>query len=340
MKNSHRFAVLLLLIIAGSVAFVLTTEQESQLDEERLQSAASPTETAGASAVSAEKSLVRAEQGPVSLPAGLPASLEGTVLPTGWRQLDGQGNLVPTAELRALFEYYLAALGEESLGQLVARIELALAGLSEPARSQARAILGSYLDYKLAVSELEVREQVNSASFDPAELSRRLQAVHDLRRNMMDSRTAEAFFASDEALDRFQIERLQIGRNDDLSPSEKQAEIARAEATLPAPLREARAETAKFQEYQRMRPELSGNPEALQRYREEKFGPEAARKLAEVEASQETWNRRWQAYRADVARIEAAGLAAPEREAAINRLREQHFTGPEKVRAEALDSLE
>ena len=91
----------------------------------------------------------------VAVPDRLPASLEGTSVPGGWAETDVNGSLVPTPHLRQLFEYYLAALGEETLPQLVARIEQALARLAEPARSEALDTLGDYLDYKLALGDLE-----------------------------------------------------------------------------------------------------------------------------------------------------------------------------------------
>ena len=88
----------------------------------------------------------------VAVPDTMPASLAGTSVPGGWDKTDANGSLVPTPQLRQLFEYYLAALGEETLPQLVARIEQALARLEEPARSEALDTLGAYLDYKLALA--------------------------------------------------------------------------------------------------------------------------------------------------------------------------------------------
>ncbi len=72
----------------------------------------------------------------VAVPDTMPASLAGTSVPGGWAETDANGSLVPTPQLRQLFEYYLAALGEETLPQLVARIEQALARLkSRPDQS-------------------------------------------------------------------------------------------------------------------------------------------------------------------------------------------------------------
>ena len=263
----------------------------------------------------------------------MPASLRGTEPPAGWGLLDANGDLVPTAELRALFEYYLAALGEESLGQLVARIKSALADLPEPARSQAGETLARYLDYKLAVGDLE-------ASATTGEPETWLQQLRDLRRSHLGGATAEAFFAADEAVDRFQLERRRILADASLNDEQRKNLLARAEAALPDGLRQARAQASRFENYHQARAALADDPAALQAYRESEFGAEAAEALARVEREQADWDRRWQAYRSAVTQLESAGLAAPEREAAIQRLRDEHFQGAEKVRAEALDSLQ
>lgn len=271
----------------------------------------------------------------VAVPEQLPASLAGTEEPGGWLTVDGNGDLLPTPALRALFEYYLAALGEETLAQLVTRIENALAALPQPARDQARETLARYLDYKLAVGELEAGVGDGTDAGPEA----RLVQIRNLRRQYLDAATAEAFFAADEAVDRFQLERRRILADASLDPGQRQARVAAAEAALPEPLLEARREAGRFQDYQRAREQLADDPAALAAYREARFGADGARALARVEQEQADWDRRWQAYREAVTRLEVAGLAAPEHEAAIRRLRQEHFSGSERLRAEALDSL-
>lgn len=272
------------------------------------------------------------------VPAELPASLDGTSVPQGWARVDSAGNLIPTAQLRTLFEYYLSALGEETLPQLVARIRQALAVLVEPARQQAMEVLAGYLDYKLAVSDLEASYQGQGAT-GAAELARRMGEVQALRRSFLDDRTATAFFAADEAVDEFQVARLRIREDSNLTADEQAAAIARAEQALPAPLREARQATRRFADYERVKATLADDPEALRRYRETEFGEAAARRLEQAEAEREDWGRRWQAYSDERSRLQASGLAAPELAAGIERLRASYFHGAELARAEALDSI-
>ncbi|MFN2359558.1 MAG: lipase secretion chaperone [Marinobacter sp.] len=274
----------------------------------------------------------------VSVPDELPASLEGTRLPDGWARTDSNGSLVPTPYLRQLFEYFLAALGEETLPQLIARIEQALARFEEPARSEAMAILGDYLDYKLALGDLEASDG-NSATLSAGEMQQQMAEIRALRRSWMDARTADAFFAGDEALDQFQLEQLRIRTDELLSDKERQQALAQAEQALPAPLRDARRETRKFADYQQARTEFANDPDALGAWREERFGEEASRQLEVAEAEQRAWEQKWQAYTKELAGLEELGVSGPERKAAIDSLRDEYFEGAEKLRAEALDSI-
>ncbi|TNE99562.1 MAG: lipase, partial [Gammaproteobacteria bacterium] len=255
---------------------------------------------------------------------------------SGWQRVDATGALIPTSQLRQLFEYYLSALGEESMPQLVARIEQALSQLQEPARSQALETLGAYLDYKLAVADLEMAY----SSADPADMERRMREIHALRRTWFDADTVGAFFANEEAVDEFQVAQRRILSNDALNPEQRAAALAEAESALPEPVRTARKQTRRFSEYEEVQQTLADDPQALNAWREDAFGAEAAGRLAELEQKQQDWNRRWQAYSS--ARDEllaSSGLAGPEVEAALERLRNSHFNGAERVRAKALDSI-
>ncbi|WP_165495656.1 lipase secretion chaperone [Marinobacter halodurans] len=276
-----------------------------------------------------------------AVPDTLPGSLEGTRPPGDWNRVDDAGHLLPTPDLRGLFEYYLAALGEESLDQLVARIRQALQALPEPARSEARQLLGDYLDYKLAVGELEAR---TGAGADMATAENALASIRDLRRKYLGEVAADAFFAREEAVDRYQAARREILARDDLTDAQRIARLQAAEAALPESLRRAREESRKFIDYETQLRALQADPDANQaainRLRETTFGAEVAERLARVEAAQADWDRRWSDYRADLARLDAAGLAGPEQKDAVQRLRDRYFSDQEQIRVQALDSIQ
>lgn len=269
----------------------------------------------------------------------LPASLAGTSEPGGWAITDRFGNLIPTSELRQLFEYYLSALGEESLSQLVARIRLVLSALDEPARGQALDTLGRYLDYKLALSDLEAAYGEAGTS-GPGEMERRMLEIQALRRTWLDADTAEAFFADEEAIDRFQLKKRSLSRDSSLTDEQREEALAEAEMALPEPVRRARQQTRKFARYEQVREAMANDPEALRAWRRQEFGEEAAQRLENLDAEQKDWNKRWQSYAKERDALKASGLAEPEREESLNQLREKYFSETERIRAKALDSIQ
>lgn len=275
----------------------------------------------------------------LTVPDQLPASLEGTSEPGGWAITDRFGNLVPTGELRQLFEYYLSALGEEDLSQLVARIQLALSVLEEPARGQALDTLGRYLDYKLALSDLEAAYG-EAGGAGPGELERRMLEIQALRRTWMDADTADAFFADDEAIDHYQLRKRSIGTDSSLTDEQREKAFAEAEMALPESLRQARKNTRKFARYEQARETMANDPEALRAWRQQEFGDEAAQRLEALDAEQKDWNRRWQSYAEERDALKASGLADPEKEKSLSQLREKYFSETERIRARALDSIQ
>ncbi|WP_417515667.1 lipase secretion chaperone [Marinobacter sp.] len=343
MKSVFRLSYTIPVIIAVVIAFWLLADGAQD------QPASTRTSDRSADTITDDAGFSVARQQPPSkmvegsaelrVPDRLPPSLEGTSVPGDWAKTDRFGNLIPTSELRQLFEYYLSALGEETLAQLVVRIRLALSVLEEPARAQALDTLGRYLDYKLALADLEGAYGETGAG-GPDEIQRRMAEIQALRRTWMDADTAEAFFADEEAIDRYQLNKLSIGRDKSLTEQQREEALAKAEMALPESVRQARQDTRKFARYEQAREALATNPEALRAWRQQEFGAEAAQRLEELDAEQKDWNRRWQSYTKERDALTASGLAEPEREEGLALLREKYFSETERVRAKALDSIQ
>ena len=73
-----------------------------------------------------------------------------------------------------------------------------------------------------------------------------------------------------------------------------------------------------------------------------RFGPEAAARLAALDARRAAWAARVADYRAERERVDPPGEPddSEARAAAIAALRDARFTGAERLRIEALDRLE
>jgi hypothetical protein len=106
----------------------------------------------------------------------LPASLRGTEV-AGALPVDARGHLRVVPAVLELFDWFLAASGEEPIAQTRARIEAEIrVRLEPPAEGEALALLDRYLAYREAVRVL--------AESDASGLSleRRFQRVRELRR--------------------------------------------------------------------------------------------------------------------------------------------------------------
>lgn len=271
-----------------------------------------------------------------ALPA-LPASLRGTE-PDGALVRDADGRFVPTRDALDLFDYYLSATGEETDAEIRARIEAAIrARLDDPA--PALTLLDHYLAYRAKVRELFADPFTASLP-----LERRLQRIRELRRSHFGAEIAEALFAEEEARWRVDVERLQVLHDPALDEDERADRLAALDAELPAPVREARALATAALTLRRdeahLRAEGASDAE-IDALRESRFGPEAAARLSALDQQRAEWNARVDAYRAERDRVIAEQPDDPEAQAAaIDALRDERFSGPERRRIEALDRLE
>ncbi len=106
--------------------------------------------------------------------ARLPDSFAGTRV-DGRLRADAGGNLIIDAEIRRVFDYFLASIGEEPLETSVARLRRYIeTQLPEPAADHAIQLLSQYLDYK---RQLLLLEQHHTQQADIDAMRDRLRAV-------------------------------------------------------------------------------------------------------------------------------------------------------------------
>lgn len=137
---------------------------------------------------------------------------------------DLTGELLVDAQLRLMFEYYLAATGEQSLDFILKGIETELdKKLSPHASAQAKALLSNYIRYKQALAEAEKNQpQVGGNSL--ASIRLRLSTMQALRRHFFSEKDAQAMFGFDDAYDTDALARLEISQNLALDEAQKQAQ--------------------------------------------------------------------------------------------------------------------
>lgn len=282
---------------------------------------------------------VSAQPRPVeAVVASLPPSFRGTEV-DGRFDVDAAGNLILGEDVRHLFDYFLAAIGEEPLERTIERLRDYIdAHLVAPARDQAQALLDQYLDYKHQLAQLEV-DSPQMASLDA--LRSREAAVQALRARVFSPEAHQAFFAREEGFNRFSLERLAIRQNPALDDAGKAVAIDQLRAALPEDLhahvlpqlqQELRVQT------ERLGPDAT--PGQIRQLRQQLVGGEAASRLEALDAQRQQWRQRLRDYLAERQRIEAhPGLSGTERDAALRQLSEERFDAQERLRLEAAERL-
>jgi len=266
----------------------------------------------------------------------LPPSLRGTEV-DGALVVDASGRFVPTPDAIDLFDYFLAAEGEESPEQLHARIVAAIrARLDGEAAADAEALLADYLDYRAQAAALF------EGDADAVALERRLQQVRELQRGVFGADVAAALFGAEEERWFVELERQRILADEGLDPAERDRRLARLDADVPEELRHVReaalAPSSLRAEEERLRAAGAGAAE-IEALRTQRFGADAAERLSVLDAERAAWQERVTAYRAE--RDERLANAPPaERDALLGEIRARHFDTAEQLRIRSLDRIE
>ncbi|WP_296236039.1 lipase secretion chaperone [uncultured Pseudomonas sp.] len=269
----------------------------------------------------------------------LPSSFVGTEVDGSFR-VDATGNLIISEDIRRIFDYFLASIGEESLDASVSRLRNYIdSQLQEPARARAQALLEQYLSYKRELVLLE-RDLPQMASLDA--MRQRESAVQALRARLFDSETHQAFFAREEGYNRFTLERLAIQHDGRMSAEEKGLAVDRLRASLPEDLQDAvlpqlqqelRQNTARLQAE-------GASAVQIRQMRQQLVGAEATTRLEALDSQRENWQKRLGDYIAAKARIEASeGLSSEDKRAAIEALAAERFDERERLRLDAAEQL-
>ncbi|XYI02904.1 lipase secretion chaperone [Sorangium sp. So ce1128] len=269
---------------------------------------------------------------PEATPA--PPSLRGTEV-DGAVLVDERGDLVVGPEIRALFDYFLSAAGEEPVAAIRARIVAAIRERAAGrAADQAIALLDRYLGYREAASAADVE-----MAADPAA---RLAALREIRREQLGEPAATQLFGDEEREGEATIEEARILADATLSPEERGARIAEVEATLPDEIREAREAAvrplAQQAEEQALR-DAGASDEELRAHRVATVGPEAADRLAELDRQRAAWQRRLDAFASARGALAATVADPEERRAAEEALLAGAFTPEERLRVRAILGL-
>jgi len=257
-------------------------------------------------------------------------SLQGT-RPDGDIKVAAGDVLVVDAQLVDLFDYYLSAVGEKPLDAIRKEIEQELdRRLAPNAASEAKRLLGNYIEYKTALVALDQDPQLGGNGL--AAIRRRMEKMHEMRARFFSPAENKGMFGSGDAADMDTLARMEIGQDKSLSEAQKQEKLAALDAAMPASLREARAAPLKIVKLEdnaaKMR-QQGASEDDIYRMRAAALSPEAAARMAEVDQGEAAWKSRIAAYLAERSKLSSAD--------AVAELRNRMFDANEQKRLPAYE---
>ena len=307
-------------------------------------SRAAATPVAGAAPTTGWAALIRqGGEAAVGLQTGLenlPASLQGTEL-DGLLRVDARGRLVVDRALRDRFDYFLALIGEEPEGRVLARLDAHLRSvLPPPALANARDLLARYLAFQHARGQLGQQEpHADVANLEPDALRARFERIQALRLAHFDVAERAAFFGDEEAEDRYTLDRLAVWRDRTLDSLAKAQRLKALQAELPADLRARLSVADTVADLRALKDDWQargGDAQSLRAARVALVGEEATSRLEALDGRREAWRDRVAGYLQELARIQADNsLSATLRTQAEQALRERHFSEQEWPRLDA-----
>ncbi|WP_434635148.1 lipase secretion chaperone [Chromobacterium sp. CV08] len=258
-------------------------------------------------------------------------SLRGTAV-DGAVRAAGDGSLRVDQELRRLFDYYLATLGERLLPAIRAELRRHLAATLGPkALGQALSLFDRYVAYRQSLAGMTVAAGTG--------LPQRLASVRAAKLQYFSAAEVEGLFGDEDRYDGFTAGRLAILADPSLSADEKRRRVAELERQLPPELRAAREEPVKHLELAQAEEALrrrGGGEQELYQLRAAMVGQAAADRLSDLDREEAAWRQRVDDFKRDGAAIAAnAQLNAAQKRQALAQLQAGRFTPQEALRLPA-----
>jgi lipase chaperone LimK len=254
-------------------------------------------------------------------------SLRGTIV-DGAVNFDASGHPLADRDLRRLFDYWLARLGERDIAQIRSGL---LAHLRDVLRIDRAALaqLMTWFDLYVATG------QSVAAAARTGQLDSDAVLVRALHEHYLGYELARAWFGADDDYAAYTAQRLALAHARDMSPAMRSQQLDELDASLDPAERDGRHAATAFQIAVEQTRQFSGlGADADTRYQERAamWGDDAAMRLALLDDAQARWTSRAAAYaRKRDAVLGDAALSAANRQASLDALL-AGFSEPERRR--------
>jgi len=257
-----------------------------------------------------------AQRQPQSSAATREDSLRGTDV-DGSVRLDANGRLVADRELRRLFDYFLARLGERTPEQIRADL-LAWLQTQPQLDATARAAVTRLFDRYVEL------QRASAALGRSNDLRADLQRLRELRERELGVDLARAWFGEEQDYAEQTLARLALARDASLDAQTRAQRLAELDRQQDPQQRAASEASTDFQLAVAQSEQLAATDASAQQraqQRRELWGDDAAVRLAELDQQEASWQLRLRAYAQAREQVFAdRGLTPQQREIRLERL--------------------
>jgi lipase chaperone LimK len=273
----------------------------------------------------------------------LPTSLLNTPKPERL-ELNSDGSLLINKKILHLFEFYLSAIGEESLEIIVTRIKNNLREqLTAKALNEAIHILEGYLQYRNKVTALkqEYNQRYGSADYSIEHVINAKNELIDVRWHYLSGEVITAFFEQEDVYENYMLNLTAIVKDKRLSKEQQDNALSVLNAQTPNWLIEQQNAANQLNKYRQQYSELISqgvSNSELRAFTEQEFNAEASDRLSQLESDRRRWRQRLSEYRVELDIILVIESDRSAQQALINQLRNQYFNTQEIKRVSVLDA--
>ena len=251
-------------------------------------------------------------------------------------QMAGSSGTLAYGELKRLFDYYLSAVGEQSIAAITQHVRSELERRLPALQAQkAQRLFALYIEFKRELIELDSKPEL--AGNGVQAIRRRMLAMQDVRARYFSNDETQGMFGFDDSYDMDAVARLEISQNPALNALQKQQQLAALDAAMSTALRTEREASHVVVRVEQKAQELrakGASEDDIYRMRAKEFDPQAAARLADVDREEAAWNSRIARYRDERSKLlkSKANATESERQASLVELQQSAFTEEERPR--------
>lgn len=241
-------------------------------------------------------------------------------------QFNASKKLIINEQTRNCFEYFLSQYGERNITEIRKNFQLYLEHHFQSAQQQQILALWSrYLDYREALSQLQIHETAkeNYRYFQAA-----FHAIQDLKQRFFSTTEIEGLFGTEDEYQQYTLDRMQILENNSLDTSTKAKLLQERFEQLPQDWQENIKDLSRLEDLRALTAQIkahNGSPQELRDMRLHLVGEAATQRLEQLDQQRSVWKQQVQSYLEERKTIIDSNMSASAKTQAIQQLKQQQF---------------